>query len=90
MFRVSLWRVRTRPEGHQPRGSSLGIFYVGMHGGRTAIPGTYAGITMDQSGDDGGNYDSFIELVKQMWQENQEDRPGFDIIVKKLDDLFQI
>jgi len=65
---------------------------VGMNGGRTCIPEEYAGDCEGQEDEDEetDSYARFIELVKQMWQEKPEDRPGFGHVITELGKIFQM
>ena len=60
---------------------------VGMRGGRTPIAAGYAGTDDGQKSE--GNYSGFVDLVKQMWQQQPQDRPDFAAIAVALKTIFQ-
>ena len=63
---------------------------VGVNGGRTAIPEGYSSTAIDADEEDKTtSYTSFIKLVKRMWQEKPDDRPGFDIVILELDNMWK-
>merc|ERR1712025_37148 len=54
---------------------------VGIEGKRMVIPAGYTGTGGEKVEN---HYGQFIELVKQMWDQQPEARPDFRIIVEKL------
>ena len=60
---------------------------VGVKGGRTPIPAGYAGTSEEQNKQ--ASYAGFVKLVEQMWNQDLEARPGFDSVVKELENLFE-